>query len=358
MEKNDFVPYSKTTPNKCYQNTFETTCDYSGDNEEKSQNKVEEKSQDNFGEIESSSTICKEFFCNKCEYYTKKNSDFIKHLKTKKHNNRMNEDDKTICDICNRQYSSASNLWKHKQKCRAKEQSVKKKESIAKPEKFTNDMILELIKQNKELQTTLIEQSAAIMEQNTKLVEMTSKGQTNINTTNSNNTTNNNQFNINLFLNEQCKNAVNIVDFLNSLQVQIQDLEKTGKLGYVEGISSIFLKGLRELNVYQRPIHCTDLKRETVYVKDNDTWEKDNSDKSKLKNVIKHIAKKNLKTLPKWQQENPDFITLDTKENNDYLKIALNSLGGQNEEEDEKFAGKIIRNVLKDVVIDKNEIAR
>jgi hypothetical protein len=219
-------------------------------------------------------------------------------------------------------------------------------------------MILELIKQNKELQNTLIEQSAAIMEQNTKLVEITSKGQTNINNTNSNNTTNNNQFNINFFLNEQCKNAINIVDFLNSLQVQIQDLEKTGKLGYVEGISSIFLKGLRELNVYQRPIHCTDLKRETVYVKDNDTWEKDNADKTKLKNAIKLIAKKNLKTLPKWQEENPDFITLDTKENDDYLKIALNSLGGQDEEENEKFTGKIIRNVLKDVVIDKTEIAR
>jgi hypothetical protein len=271
-------------------------------------------------------------------------------LKTKKHNNRIN-DDKTVCDICNKQYSSASNLWKHKQKCILKE-------NITKPETFTNDMILELIKQNKELQNTLIEQSAAIMEQNSKLVEMTSKGQTNINNTNSNNTTNNNQFNINFFLNEQCKNAINIVDFLNSLQVQIQDLEKTGKLGYVEGISSIFLKGLRELNVYQRPIHCTDLKRETVYVKDNDTWEKDNAEKTKLKNAIKHIAKKNLKTLPKWQEENPDFITLDTKENNDYLKIALNSLGGQNEEEDEKFTGKIIRNVLKDVLIDKNEITK
>jgi hypothetical protein len=302
-------------------------------------------------------SFCKDFYCEKCEYYTKKNSDYVKHLKTKKHNNRIN-DDKTTCDICNRQYSSASNLWKHKQKCILKENISKKTDNVTKPETLTNDMILELIKQNKELQNTLIEQSAAIMEQNTKLVEITSKGQTNINNTNSNNTTNNNQFNINFFLNEQCKNAINIVDFLNSLQVQIQDLEKTGKLGYVEGISSIFLKGLRELNVYQRPIHCTDLKRETVYVKDNDTWEKDNTDKTKLKNAIKLIAKKNLKTLPKWQEENPDFITLDTKENDDYLKIALNSLGGQDEEENEKFTGKIIRNVLKDVLIDKNEIAR
>jgi hypothetical protein len=325
------------------------------------------------------------YFCNECNFNSSNKKDFTRHLTTRKHNdgkdgsigsneteawkpeipiivNRNNFN----CIHCNKTYMSRGSLWKHNQKCKINnsENTIEHVENIiitnvvTKPETFTNDMILELIKQNKELQNTLIEQSAAIMEQNTKLVEITSKGQTNINNTNSNNTTNNNQFNINLFLNEQCKNAVNIVDFLNSLQVQIQDLEKTGKLGYVEGISSIFLKGLRELNVYQRPIHCTDLKRETVYVKDNDTWEKDNAEKTKLKNVIKHIAKKNLKTLPKWQQENPDFITLDTKENNDYLKIALNSLGGQSEEEDEKFTGKIIRNVLKDVVIDKTEIAR
>jgi hypothetical protein len=325
------------------------------------------------------------YFCNECNFSSSNKKDFTRHLTTRKHNdgkdgsmgsNELETWKQEIpiivnrnifnCIHCNKTYMSRGSLWKHNQKCKISNnenstESVENKiitDTVTKPETFTNDMILELIKQNKELQNTLIEQSAAIMEQNTKLVEITSKGQTNINNTNSNNTTNNNQFNINLFLNEQCKNAINIVDFLNSLQVQIQDLEKTGKLGYVEGISSIFLKGLRELNVYQRPIHCTDLKRETVYVKDNDTWEKDNTEKTKLKNVIKHIAKKNLKTLPKWQQENPDFVTLDTKENNDYLKIALNSLGGQNEEEDEKFTGKIIRNVLKDVVIDKNEITR
>jgi len=325
------------------------------------------------------------YFCNECNFNSSNKKDFNRHLTTRKHNdgkdgsigsNEMeawkqeipiiNNRNTFNCIHCNKTYMSRGSLWKHNQKCKINniENRIEQVENkimtnaITKPETLTNDMILELIKQNKELQNTLIEQSAAIMEQNTKLVEITSKGQTNINNTNSNNTTNNNQFNINFFLNEQCKNAINIVDFLNSLQVQIQDLEKTGKLGYVEGISSIFLKGLRELNVYQRPIHCTDLKRETVYVKDNDTWEKDNSDKTKLKNAIKLIAKKNLKTLPKWQEENPDFITLDTKENDDYLKIALNSLGGQDEEENEKFTGKIIRNVLKDVLIDKNEIMK
>lgn len=306
------------------------------------------------GDLEA--TVKKEFYCEKCDYFTRKNSDFIKHQNTKKHNAQpnLNENAKNKCLNCNKQYSSASNLWKHKQKCKSNETSTKKSQSTddTKPDTtITNDMIFELIKQNKELQTALVEQSAAIMEQNNKLVEITSKGSTHITT--NNNTTNNTQFNVNFFLNEQCKNAVSIIDFVNSLQVQIQDLEKTGKLGYVEGISSIFLKGLRELSVYERPIHCTDLKRETVYVKDKESWEKDNSDKVKLKTAIKQIARKNLRTLPKWQLENPDFVTLDTKENNEYLKIALNSLGGQTKEEEEKFTDKIIRNVLKDILIDK-----
>lgn len=328
-----------------------------------------------FGDLEKTSPAtlgepeviaCKEYYCEKCDYFTKKNSDFIKHQNTKKHNAKSDVDHnlKNQCGFCDKQYSSASNLWKHKQKCKMNEI---KKDSINKTllegkkanSSLTNEMVIELIKQNKELQNVLVEQSAAIMEQsaalmqqNNKLVEITAKGSTHIQNM-TNNTTNNNQFNINFFLNEQCKNAVSIIDFVQSLQVQIQDLEKTGKLGYVEGISSIFLKGLRELNVYERPIHCTDLKRETVYVKDKDSWEKDDGEKGKLKLAIKQIARKNLRTLPKWQLENPDFVTLDTRENNEYLKIARNSLGGEDDEEEQKFTEKIIRNVLKDVLIDK-----
>lgn len=317
------------------------------------------------------------YSCVECDFSTSNKKDFNRHMTTRKH--LASKEGSTdgvygiiekqqipqsiravahICSACNKRYASRGSMWKHKQKCIEPIIDVVEP-TIIQPivpktdTSITNEMVLELIKQNKELQSALVEQSAAIMEQNTKLVEMSSKGSTHI--TNNNNTTNNNQFNVSFFLNEQCKNAVNIIDFVNSLQVQIQDLEKTGKLGYVEGISSIFLKGLRQLNVYERPIHCTDLKRETLYVKDKDSWEKDDADKAKLKMAIKHIARKNLKTLPKWQEVNPDFVTLDTKENNEYLKIALNSLGGQTEEEEEKFTDKIIRNVLKDVLIDKKQ---
>lgn len=313
--------------------------------------------------------------CTECNFSTSNKKDFNRHMATRKHlaskdgsidgvfgniekheTPQPNNAAAYICQLCNKRYASRGSMWKHKQKC-IEPANIVVEQTIIQPvitkidTSITNEMVLELIKQNKELQSALVEQSAAIMEQNTKLVEMTSKGSTHI----TNNTTNNNQFNVSFFLNEQCKNAVNIIDFVNSLQVQIQDLEKTGKLGYVEGISSIFLKGLRQLNVYERPIHCTDLKRETLYVKDKDSWEKDDADKAKLKMAIKHIARKNLKTLPKWQEVNPDFVTLDTKENNEYLKIALNSLGGQTEEEEEKFTDKIIRNVLKDVLIDKKQ---
>jgi hypothetical protein len=146
---------------------------------------------------------------------------------------------------------------------------------------------------------------------------------------------------------------MNITDFINSLQVQIADLEKTGKIGYVEGISGILLRGLRELDYTMRPIHCTDLKREIVYVKEENSWEKDDNEKAKLKLAIQRVARKNMRTLPKWQEKNPDFRILDTKENDDYLKIALNSMGGQTDDQHEKYVEKILRNVLKEVVIEK-----
>jgi len=169
-------------------------------------------------------------------------------------------------------------------------------------------------------------------------------------TTNTN-SNNNNRFNLNLFLNEQCKDALNLNDFINSLKVTVEDLERTGRLGYVEGISSIFLNGLRELDVYSRPIHCTDLKRETVYVKDQNKWAKETEGKSKLKLAVKKIAKKNIQQIVKWQEENPEYSNYDSKENEQYLVITKRSLGGYDEEEDEKYQDNIIRNVLKETKI-------
>jgi hypothetical protein len=205
------------------------------------------------------------------------------------------------------------------------------------------EIITDLLRQNKELHEQVIE-----MSKEPKIINNI----THNNITNSNNTTNN-QFNLNMFLNEECKNALNIMDFVRSLNLTVQDIEETGRLGYVGGMTRIFVNALKDMDVKMRPIHCTDIKRETVYVKDQDTWEKDNTEKNKLKTALKQVARKNLQMLPEWQQQNPDFRILDTPENQQYMQISLSSLGAYSDEESQKQEDKILKNVLKEVVIDK-----
>ena len=306
------------------------------------------------------------YSCSYCNYNINLKSSYDKHLLSEKHKRNLNSETKDIkynCSQCNKEYLTYNAFWKHQKKCNLSSNDILQNTFYSNNDisntTFTPELFMAFVKENKELQNILIEQNKELqnklLEQNTEhhkqIMELASKPVSN--TTNNNNTTNNTQFNLQFFLNETCKDAINIGDFVNSLQVQIADLEKTGKLGYVEGISRIFLRGLKELDVTMRPIHCTDLKRETVYVKDENSWEKDDDEKAKLKLAIQRVARKNMRTLPKWQEENPDFRILDTKENDDYLKIALNLMGGQNEQEHEKYVEKIMRNVLKEVVIEK-----
>jgi hypothetical protein len=207
------------------------------------------------------------------------------------------------------------------------------------------EIIKELMKQNAEFKSMLLEQ-------NNKLIELAKEGKHVTNNT-TNNTTNNN-FNLNLFLNEKCKDALNIMDFINQLQLKLSDLDMVGRVGYSEGISKIFIRGLKELDICKRPIHCSDLKRETLYVKDKDAWEKDNDDKTKLKLAIKHISAKNVKNISAWIEEHPESENIDTKKHMEYHNIIINATGGLTNEEDEKNYNKIIRNVAQEVVIDKN----
>jgi len=312
----------------------------------------------------------KNYNCKICAFVSSNKFDYDRHILTRKHINNANSNHfepknakkrniilQHTCSQCNKVYNSKSGLWSHKKRCVIVNQEIPQESTNT----FTPDLFIEILKENKEIQNVLIEQNKelqqkllekdnVLIEQNNKIIELANKQVNNITT---NNTTNNTQFNLNFFLNETCKDAMNITDFINSLQVQIADLEKTGKLGYVEGISGILLRGLRELDYTMRPIHCTDLKRETVYVKDENSWEKDDNEKAKLKLAIQRVARKNMRTLPKWQEKNPDFRILDTKENDDYLKIALNSMGGQTDDQHEKYVEKILRNVLKEVVIEK-----
>ena len=314
-------------------------------------------------ETKSRKKVAKNYYCEYCDYTTANKTDFTKHQSTRKHTSQcggnqmetksLKKSEKVAttgnpCEKCKKKYKTRSGLWKHQQLCL--ETGTIQEEVIAtKIENYPiidKDMFMELLKQNKEIQNVLVEQNNKLMEE---LKESKKIQNTITNTTN--NTNSNNRFNLNLFLNEQCKDALNLNDFINSLKVTVEDLERTGKLGYVEGISNIFLNGLRELDIYTRPIHCTDLKRETVYVKDKDKWEKETEDKSKLKQAVKQIATKNLKQLKTWQLENPEFSNFDSKENEQYMIISKSSLGGYDKEEDEKYQENIIKNVLKETKV-------
>jgi hypothetical protein len=209
------------------------------------------------------------------------------------------------------------------------------------------DMQIFMMEQQKELQNKLLEQQKEF--QNT-IIELTKNQMTTINN-NSNNT-----FNLNLFLNEKCKDALNITEFLESLKLTVEDLETTGRLGYVLGISRILINKLKELDVYSRPLHCTDYKRETVYIKDQDKWEKENEEKTKLRSVIRQVEKKNLKMMPVWQEKNPEFRDVATPKNEEFVKISLSSIGEYTQEGIEKQDEKILKNVLKEVVVDKSTL--
>jgi hypothetical protein len=158
---------------------------------------------------------------------------------------------------------------------------------------------------------------------------------------------------MNVFLNEKCKDALNLMDFVNSLQLQLSDFENTGRLGYVEGISKIIVNNLKKIDVNKRPIHCTDVKREIMYIKDQDIWEKDNDEKTKLSKAVQIVADKNFQQMQEWQKTYPESLVNDTKQNEYFVNIMLSVLGGQTPEEDEKNREKILRNIAKEVVIDK-----
>jgi len=183
-----------------------------------------------------------------------------------------------------------------------------------------------------------------------QIVELVKTGGTHHNT---NNVNSHNKFNLNVFLNEECKDAINISDFVSSLVVSVKDLEETAKLGYTEGISKIFLDGLLSMNTHSRPIHCSDSKREILYIKDQDKWERDNETNDKITKAIKTVAYKNIKMIPEWIKENPDYNDSSSKTNDTYFKIVLNSMSGSTEEEQKKNINKIISNVAKEVVIIK-----
>jgi hypothetical protein len=224
-----------------------------------------------------------------------------------------------------------------------------------------SSLVIELLKQNQEFKEMMVEQHKKMTEQQQKMVEQQdtiielskNTGNTTINNTNN---TMNNRFNLNVFLNETCKDAINLNDFIQSIELTVDDFVNTGEVGYVRGISDIMLDRIRNMHPHVRPIHCTDLKRETVYVKDSDIWSKEDEKKTHIRKAVRIIANKNKAQVHPWIAENPKYDILDTPECNKFFEYTKASLGGYGKEEDEKFEKKIINNILKETVINKDLI--
>ena len=317
---------------------------------------------------EESAKSAPKFYCKVCDYSTSRKCNFDDHLNSRKHSknqqmetngNKISEKSANLtnyCDICSKTFTSRSGLWKHKNKVCSTNNSVIETDYVFNKEEITSlkDIMKYLMKENSEMKNLMIEQQSLMMEQQKQqhmMIEVVKNGTQN---TNCNNTTNshNKAFNLNFFLNETCKDAMNIGEFVDSLKLQLPDLEKVGEVGYIEGISSIIVKNLKALDITKRPVHCTDKKRETCYIKDNNVWEKDEN-KTLMNKLIKKVVYKNANMFGKYREKHPDCMEYHSKYNDQYQKIVFESLGGKGDDEILKNE-KIIKNILKEVVVDKN----
>jgi hypothetical protein len=295
-------------------------------------------------ETDLSPKISQKHHCELCDYYSYKITDYKKHLQTIKHKNRQNETfvtdlspkvAKNLQCICGISFNNRTTLWRHKKICKDTDDNELKIDSIA--SLSDKELITKVILQIPELVKSIIEISK-------------DKG---INHSHNHTNSHNKTFNLQFFLNETCKDAMNISDFVSSIKPKLIDLENTGRLGYAEGISNIILKNLNNLEQHFRPLHCSDSKREVIYIKDNDEWTKETDNKPILTKAIKVIANENIKNITAWRKEHPDCTDSDSKKNDLYLKIVSNSMCGATKDETDKNINKIITNIAKEVIIDK-----
>jgi hypothetical protein len=297
----------------------------------------------NILETKTSKKRAQQYFCEVCDYSCSRTFNWERHILTPKHlketngnifeQNEQNEHKIPFqCDICNKSYQNRSGLWKHKQKNHA---NIVLNNSVA-----DKDLIMMLIKENSEFKNIMMK----VMENGT--YNTINNSNNTINNTNCNNKA----FNLNFFLNETCKNAMNITDFIESIKLQLPDLMDVGKLGFVEGISNIIVKNLNALDETERPIHCTDKKRETFYVKDQGQWEKEDQERNKIRKVIKNVAFKNERLLQKYKEEHPGCNYSESKYSDEYSKLVIEAMGGPGTDEREKEE-KIIKNISKATII-------
>ena len=307
----------------------------------------------------SSQKVAKFFYCENCDYKTYKKCNIDKHLSTAKHYEVTKGDIKVakssqkianhMCSHCDKIYSSRNGLWKHQKKCPEIRQISTETIGLSGLSELTETSTNQLKIFADVIKTTVIE-------------IMKSEGSNNINQINTqinnqiNNQIQNNTFNLNFYLNETCKDAINIEDFVRTIKVQLEDLENTGRVGYVDGMSDIILNNLNSIKTHKRPIHCTDEKREVLYIKNDGEWVKETFNKSILTNAIKTIANENIKQITKWKNTYPDCVKADSKKNNLYLKIVSNAMSGLTKEECDKNYNKIIKNIIKKTTINKDNL--
>ena len=304
--------------------------------------------------------IISKYCCKKCDYTTSNKKDYNKHLLTRKHLGNQLETEKSqlnifTCENCNKTYKNRDGLWKHNKKCVKVDGETKindKNQIIGMPisnnfmnEKNIYQVIQTLMKENCDLKNIITEQ----MKQTNEICEAVKNN--NI-SNNYYNTTNNKTFNLQVFLNETCKDAMNIMDFVNSMEIGLDDLEKVGELGYVNGMTNIILKNLKALDITKRPLHCTDAKREIMYIKDENKWEKETENKERIKKALKYIMHKNAKMLNVFKEKYPDCIKSYSKYCDQYNKLVVEVLGGKGDNEPQHNE-KIIRKIAREVTIDK-----
>ena len=318
--------------------------------------------------------IPKNYFCDFCDYNTSNKKDYDKHKMTLKHKIRTNTNEKMpknaekcqehICE-CSKVFKHASSLWNHKQKCKFQKideindtiiSEKQEEKQIVETNNDYKNMFIDLIKQNQEFKTLIIEQTKQLNEQqkenqtlHKQLIDVVKDGKTINNTINNNNQS----FNLNFFLNNTCKDAMNMSEFIENMDVNFKDIEYIGRNGYVNGMTNMILSRIKDLDVTKRPLHCTDLKRETMYIKDNDEWSKDTPDNTQLRNMVKIVAKHNQYQFPLWREKHPSSDDMNSETFEFSLRMIQNILGDVGEEQI-KLDNKVIRNLSKHILVDKN----
>ena len=324
--------------------------------------------------------ICHRFYCEKCDYGTSKKSSMDNHVHSIKHRSVTNGNAlipklKYTCKKCKKSYINNAGLWKHNKKCSATTpHHINTEDSNEEPNGILTNAIVSLITQNNELRNLILEQNKQTLELTTQTITDISKHITNelinavktsgigsnnniMNNSMNNNNSHNTTFNLHFFLNETCKDALNINEFIQNIKVSNEDLEETARLGYSGGISRIFINELNQLDITKKPIHCSDAKRETVYIKENDIWEKDDEEKTRLINAIKQTARKNFQQIFEWEKLHPMCKSdPDSRYGRLYDKIILNSMSGGTIEEQVCNINKVMKNIVKHTVIDKQSM--